>query len=102
MGQFHDCQFPIEQRVGAYLMSDSRTVVPFYELEKAGAFKPGVGQGVAFTTQRVAAGAAELRDEIVLAWRASESAKVGYQPEIAVSDVEAGKVDPYDSLYGDD
>jgi hypothetical protein len=102
MTPFHDCQCPIEQRVGAYLMSDSRTVVPFYELEKAGAFKPGVAQGVAFTTERVAAGAAELRDEIVLAWRASEIAKVGYQPEIAVSDVEAGKVDPYDSLYGDD
>jgi len=102
MPPFHDCQCPIEQRVGAYLMGDSRTVVPFYELEKDGAFKPGVAKGVAFTTERVAAGAAELRDEIVLAWRASESAKVGYQPEIAVSDVEAGKVDPYDSLYGDD
>jgi len=80
-------------------LADGHTV---YELEKAGAFKPGVAQGVSFTTERVAAGAAELRDEIVLAWRASESAEVGYQPEIAVSDVEAGKVDPYDSLYGDD
>ena len=102
MAPFHDCRCPIEQRVGAYLMGDQRTVVPFYELEKAGAFQPGVAKGVAFTTERVAAGAAELRDEIVLAWRASESAKVGYQPEIAVSDVEAGKVDPFDSLYGDD
>ncbi len=102
MPPFHDCQCPIEQRVGAYLMSDSRTVVPFYELEKAGAFKPGVAKGVAFTTERVAAGAAELRDEIELAWRASASGKVGYQPEISVADVEAGKVDPYDSLYGDD
>ena len=99
---FHDCQCPIEQRVGAYLMSDSRAVVPFYELEKAGAFKPGAASGVAFTTGRVAAGAAELRDEIVLAWRASADEKVGYQPEVTVADVEAGKVDPYDSLYGND
>ena len=102
MPAFRDCQCPIEQRVGAYLMNTSREVVPFYELEKAGAFKPGVAKGAQFTTERVAAGAAELRDEIVLAWRASAGAKVGYQPEISVSDVEAGKVDPYDSLYGDD
>ena len=102
MPAFQDCQCAIEQRVGAYLMSDSRTVVPFYELEKAGAFKPGDPKGVQFTTERVAAGAAELRDEVVLAWRASASGKVGYQPEISVSDVEAGKVDPYDSLYGVD
>ena len=102
MPPFHDCQCPIEQRIGAYMMSDSRTVVPFYELEKAGAFKPGVARGVAFTTERVAAGAAELRDEIVLAWRASATEKVGYQPEITVSDVESGKADAYASLYGDD
>ncbi len=102
MPAFHDCQCPIEQRVGAYLMGDSRAVTPFYELEKAGAFQPGVAKGAAFTTERVAAGAAELRDEIVLAWRASETEKVGYQPEIDPADVEAGKVDPYDSLYGVD
>lgn len=102
MPPFQDCKCPIEQRVGAYLMDDSRAVTPFYELEKAGAFKPGVGRGVTFTTARVADGAAELRDEIVLAWRASATGKVGYQPELSVSDVEAGKVDPYDSLYGDD
>jgi hypothetical protein len=102
MPAFHDCQCPIEQRVGAYLMSDSRTVTPFYELEKAGAFKPGDAKGVAFTTERVAAGAVELRDEIVLAWRASADVKVGYQPEVSPADVEAGKLDPYDSLYGVD
>jgi len=102
MAPFHDCNCPIEQRVGAYLADDLTTVTPFYELEKAGAFKPGVVKGVDFTTGRVAAGAAELRDEIVLAWRASIDAKVGYQPEFSVADVESGKVDPYDSLYGDD
>lgn len=102
MPTFHDCACPIGQRVGAYLMSDWRTVVPFYALEKAGAFRPGVAKGASFTTARVAAGAAELRDEIVLAWRASRDEKVGYQPEVTVGDVESGKLDPYDSLYGDD
>ena len=103
MPPFHDCQCPIEQRVGAYLMGDSGDRrSPFYELEKAGAFKPGVAKGVAFTTGRVAAGAAELRDEIVLAWRASATARSATSRRSASADVEAGKVDPYDSLYGDD
>jgi hypothetical protein len=102
MPPFHDCGCPIEQRVGAYLMSDAKTVIPFYELEKAGAFKPGVIKGVEFTTGRVAAGAAELRDEVILAWKASADGHVGFQPEVSVADVEAGKIDPYDSLYGND
>jgi hypothetical protein len=102
MAPFHDCNCPIEQRVGAYLMSDARAVIPFYELEKAGAFKPGVIKGAQFTIGRVAAGAAELRDEITLAWKASADSRVGFQPEVSVADVEAGKIDPYDSLYGDD
>jgi hypothetical protein len=102
MPAFSDCGCPIEQRVGAYLAADLATVVPFYELEKAGAFKAADRKGVDFTTARVAAGAAELRDEIVLAWRASREAKIGYQPEVSVTDVEAGKLDPYDSVYGAD
>jgi hypothetical protein len=102
MAPFHDCNCPIEQRVGAYLSDDLATVIPFYELEKAGAFKPGVTKGVDFTISRVAAGAAELRDEIVLAWRASADGRVGYAPELSVGDVESGKIDPYDSLFGDD
>ena len=102
MAPFSDCGCAIEQRVGAYLAADLATVIPFYELEKAGAFKGKDPKGVDFTTARVAAGAAELRDEIVLAWRSSREAKVGYEPEVSVTDVEAGKVDPYDSVYGVD
>jgi hypothetical protein len=102
MRPFHDCNCPIDQRVGAYLSDDLAAMTTYYELEKAGAFKPGVAKGVQFTTARVAAGAAELRDEIVLAWRASGQAHIGYQPELSVSDVESSKVDPYPSLYGDD
>jgi len=99
MTPFSDCGCPIEQRVGAYLMADLATVVPFYELEKAGAFNGTDPKGADFTAGRVAAGASELRDEIVLAWRASEKGKVGY-PEVAVADIESGAIDPYDALYG--
>ena len=102
MPPFNDCGCPIDQRVGAYLNDDLSSVIPFYELEKAGAFGPGVTKGVDFTTGRVAAGAGELRDEIVLAWRASAAGRVGYAPELNVADVESGAIDPYESLYGDD
>ncbi len=102
MTPFHDCPCPIAQRVGDYLAEDNHAVTPFYRLQKAGAFKPGVARGVAFTVGRVAAGASELRDEIILAWRASADAKVGYEPEVSVPDAESGKVDPYGSLYGAD
>ncbi|HTX48564.1 MAG TPA: S1/P1 Nuclease [Caulobacteraceae bacterium] len=102
VGAFHDCACPIEQRVGGYLSTTLGTVIPFYELEKAGAFRQGGGEGLDFTAGRLAAGATELRDEIVLAWRASADDSVGYKPVIPVADIEAGKVDPYDSLYGGD
>jgi len=51
----------------------------------------------AFTINQTARGAAELRDMIVDAWKASEDGTVGYPP-IKVSDVEAGRVDPYPAL----
>jgi hypothetical protein len=101
MTPMRDCGCPIEQRVGAYLAADLATVIPFYQLEKAGAFKGGDRRGAAFTAARLAAGASELRDEIVLAWRASAHGKVGY-PEADVADIEAGMLDPYDNLYGSD
>ena len=55
----------------------------------------------ALATERLAAGAGELRDVVVEAWRASADAKVGWRP-VAVADVIAGKVDPYPNLYGID
>ena len=102
MRPFQDCNCPIEQRVGAYLSEDLSTTVPFYEMEKAGGFEAGGRNGVEFTTWRVAVGASELRDEIVLAWRASADGMVGYGPELSVHEVESSRIDPYASLYGDD
>lgn len=42
-------------------------------------------------TQQLAAGVAELRDEIVDAWRQSEQIAVGYPP-VRVSDIESHAV----------
>jgi hypothetical protein len=86
MPAFTDCGCPVEKRVIAYLTRTNSYVIPFYRLWKDGGFQPG---------------AAELRDMIVLAWRASATAKVGW-PEVSVADVESGKVDPYESMTGKD
>jgi hypothetical protein len=95
------CGCPIEQRTVDYLVASERFVIPFYELEKAGGFKPGDARGAAFATERLAVGASELRDMITEAWRASAERKVGW-PAVAVADVVAGAVDPYPSLHGVD
>ena len=92
---------PIEKRTVEYLMETATQVIPFYELEKAAGLKPGDRRGVEFATERLAVGASELRDMIVAAWRGSEGVTVGW-PVVRVDDVLAGKVDPWDSLYGKD
>jgi hypothetical protein len=92
---------PIEQQVAAYLTTTGGFVIPFYELEKAGGLSPGDPRGPAFATDRMAAGASQLRDLIVEAWQASLERRVGWKP-LAVRDVLAGKVDPYPALYGVD
>lgn len=89
----------IAQRAAAYLAATNAEVIPYYRLQKSGGFQEGDARGRTFAARRLAAGAAELRDEIVDAWRASSRMAVGY-PGIRLADVLAGKVDPYDSLYG--
>ena len=70
-------------------------------MEKAGGIRNGDPRGVALATDRLAVGASELRDLVVASWRVSATATVGW-PVLKVEDVLAGKVDPYDSLYGKD
>lgn len=101
MAPLKSIEGPIEARTADYLLETSTQVVPFYELEKAGALTPGDARGVKFATGRLAVGASELRDMIVSAWRGSANVTVGW-PVLRVDDVLAGKVDPYDSLYGKD
>ena len=96
-----DCKCPLQKRVTDYLAATGALVVPLYQLEKAGGLAPGDPRGPAFATRQIAAGASELRDLIVEAWRVSASETVGYKP-VAVADVLAGKIDPYQGLYGID
>ena len=99
MAPYRDCHCSIERRTAQYLAATNGEVNRLYRLQKAGDFVGGEARGRAFTAQRLAAGADELRDLIIDAWRASAGGEVGY-PAVKVSDVLAGKVDPYDSLYG--
>jgi hypothetical protein len=91
----------IERRTAAYLGESLAQVTPFYRLERDGAFAEGDPRGGAFAVERLGAGAGELRDLIVLAWRDSADARVGW-PAVAVAEVEAGTVDPWDAMIGTD
>lgn len=101
MAPLKDCNCPIEKRAPEYLLNTFKYVIPLYELEKAGGLAPGAEQGKAFATERLAAGASELRDLIADAWEMSARTSVGW-PVVKVEDVVSGKADPYDNLYGKD
>ena len=94
------CEEAVEVCVERYLQATAATVVPFFALRKAGGFASGDPRGVAFARERVAAGAAALRDFVITAWRASAKSSVGY-PAMTVEQVVNG-ANPYDALYGDD
>lgn len=98
---FASCDCPIEDRTMRYLQASWRQVAPLYRLEKAGAFMGTDPRGAAFVSERLAAAASELRDMVIEAWRASARLSVGY-PALKVVDIEAGRVDPYQALYGRD
>ncbi len=93
--------FDVRARTTAYLTATLGTVGPFYRLEKAGAFAEADPRGGAFVTERLAAGAAELRDWITAAWRASASSSIGW-PAVKVAEVEAGTADPWLAMVGAD
>ncbi len=94
---YRDCKCAIWVRTSEYLVASQSDVVPLYRLEKQGVFAKPTPEGKAFVAKRLAIGAAELRDMIIDAWHHSETLGVGY-PEKKVSDVEAGKYDPYNEL----
>jgi hypothetical protein len=99
MVPFSDCDCPLEARIAAYLGATNTQVTPLYRLYKAGGFEPGDPRGRKFTAMRLAAGASELRDLTILAWRTSATLPAGF-PGVTVAEVLAGKVDPFDSFYG--
>lgn len=97
----HVCACSIQAMTANYLATTREQVEPLYQLDKAGGFQDGDARGKAFAAARLAAGASEMRDLVVAAWRASEDLTVGW-PETKVTDIEAGRIDPYDILYGID
>ncbi len=101
MSPYADDGGPIETRTSAYLRATNATMITYFQLQKAGAFVGGGERGRAFAAARLAAGADELRDDVEDAWRSSATGVVGW-PAVKVADVLAGKVDPFDSLYGED
>jgi hypothetical protein len=56
---------------------------------------------LAVVTKQLAAGASELRDEIVDAWRQSTQVTVGF-PLVTVSDIESGAVQVTPTTFGAD
>ncbi len=101
MPPYSDCNCVIEARTAQYLGATQAAVVPFYRLEKAGAFASPTAEGKAFAVARLGAGAAELCDMIIEAWHESANAKIGYPP-VLVSDVESGTADALGPLQGED
>lgn len=98
-----DCAGTIQACTVAYLQASLAKVEPLYVLWSANAFSVvGDARGKAFAVERVAAGAAELRDLTVRAWRESAAATVGYRPLYKVSDIENGQVIPFGVMHGDD
>jgi len=86
---------------GDYLRATAAHVPELYAIEKKGGFTGATPEAVAFATARVADGATELRNLIVLAWDNSQYASVGY-PAISVRDITTGAVTPDPSAFGGD
>lgn len=91
---YHPCVTPIQACVQNYLIATQKGVVPVYQFEKDGAFDAATPAAKAFTVERIAEGAAMLRDLVADAWAASGSATLGYRNKEVVSDIETGKADP--------
>jgi hypothetical protein len=95
------CADAIETCVSRYLAQTTARVITYFELQKAGGFSGVDPRGPTFARERVAAGAAALRDLVTAAWRASAKGSIGY-PALSVESVVDAKADPYEALYGED
>jgi hypothetical protein len=95
------CPNVVQSCISSYLAKTLTGVDPLYRLWGEGAFQAKSPRAVAFTTARVADGAAALRDLVTKAWAASEDSAIGY-PAISVRAVERGVPVPFSFLYGDD
>ena len=84
----------IEQRVPLYLAETLGQLTPVFAAAQASGddnYRTAQPAEVAIVTQQLAAGVAELRDEIVDAWRQSGQIAIGF-PLVRVSDIESRAV----------
>lgn len=93
--------FDVRNRTAAFLNSTLGTVIPFYRMEKQGAFSDADPRGAEFLNARLTAGAEQLRDYVIAAWNVSGQASVGW-PAVKVAEVEAGTRDPWVAMVGED
>jgi hypothetical protein len=91
---YQACGCAIMAHVATYLAATQGTVLAAYRLDKAGAIDTPTPEAKSFVVDRLAEGAAQLRDLVTDAWNASAEATVGYSPKIPLADIEAGKADP--------
>jgi hypothetical protein len=95
---YQPCVCTAAQATIRYLLVTNAKLEPLYQL----CFKGAAPRGTAFVVERVAAGAAELRDMVVDAWRASENYTVGYPKPVTAKSVEDSGKAPYDTIHGPD
>lgn len=94
MPAYHPRSGTIQDWVGTYLMATQAKVVPLYRLAKADPFAGTNPEQKAFVVERLTAGAAELRDLVVLAWRASAATNVSNYPPTTITDITSGAITP--------
>ncbi|HEX8569074.1 MAG TPA: S1/P1 Nuclease [Caulobacteraceae bacterium] len=90
-----------EPCVRDYLKASNTHLVPFYAMEKAGAFRGATPQAREFTAERLAVGASALRDMVADAWTISRDVTVGWSP-VSIQQIESGEVDAWVALQGKD
>jgi len=94
----------IEQRVPLYLAETLDQLVPAYAAAQASGddnYQTAQPAELAIVTQQLAAAVAELRDEIVDAWRQSALISIGF-PQVRVSDIESHAVPMTTTTLGAD
>ena len=84
------CDCEIMDRVRTYIGASNAEVIPLYELERLDAFRGPNQPGEEFVATRMAVAVAEIRDLMVMAWRASETIEVGFPPT-TLAEVTAGR-----------
>jgi hypothetical protein len=103
MRPYEPCGCGAAERTVRYLGRTLEQVETVYKFEQRAAFAKDDAradpEAVAFVNQRLAAGAAELRDFVLEAWRLSALATVGY-PAISVAAIERGEVELTRASFG--